>query len=303
MPDVTGRAVSWRTADASLGAEQPERLGVAADGQGRLQLGFKHSGYTGEDPDGRSALLTITVGVDAAPLSATERQAMEARGIRFDGSVAFSGAAPVLDVSCERCKDVAKQIRQSAGLPRSIQAPGGSPIQARFDDVPGQTLYDLLTAPDGLKFELSVPGKVNRRVELKTSLNPSAFAAWWERYSKDGVLEWSDDVDPLIASLIDEGALTACLSSGQPCGAPSAAYVEHARGLAPAALPPGEAATLQREDLLKVDWGWTETVNYGANTRVKLSISPGLLLKAHPELVKDLTNDMAGLDALKGAHQ
>src|SRR5262245_10253350 len=110
-PDVTGRAVSWRTANTSLGAEQPERLGAAADGQGRLQLGFKHSGYTGEDPDGRFALLTITVGVDAAPLSATERQAIEARGIRFDGSVAFSGTAPVLDVSCERCKDVAKQIR------------------------------------------------------------------------------------------------------------------------------------------------------------------------------------------------
>src|SRR3954466_5417800 len=84
VPDPTGRAVSWRTADSSLGTEQPERLGVTADAQGRLQLGFKHSGYTGEDPDGRSALLTITVKVDATPLSAAERQAIEASGTRFD---------------------------------------------------------------------------------------------------------------------------------------------------------------------------------------------------------------------------
>lgn len=275
---------------------------VAADeGGGRLQIGFKHSGYTGPDPDGKNAFLTVTLAVAETPLSTAEREKIEGSGGQFDRSVNFHPTGQVtVDISCGRCPDVVNKVHADGGLPKTVPVGGSIPIQIRLQNVPGSNLYDILTASDGLQFQALIMGTLTRQIVVSTGLDSNNFSKWWETYSAGDSISWSGGVDPLLASLVDSSVLLAHADS-KPSVAfpPSDAYISHIRSALSGLVSNGRTS-LSKASLQGLPWAWNETTAFSAPVTATVQLSPGRTLIDHPEYVQDLTNDKPGLGAIKG---
>src|ERR1035441_3832398 len=68
------RVLMWPIGSAVYAIEQPVTLQLHPDTDGSPNLAFVHGGYTSEDPDGRIAVLSVTLDTIRKALSPADRQ-------------------------------------------------------------------------------------------------------------------------------------------------------------------------------------------------------------------------------------
>src|SRR4051812_34989245 len=82
LPGSAGRLIVWKVGEKQYGTVQPARVALAkAPGDVKPALGLTHLGYSGEDPDGKSATLTFTVVLTQQPVTKGDKAVLAGKDI------------------------------------------------------------------------------------------------------------------------------------------------------------------------------------------------------------------------------
>jgi hypothetical protein len=163
VADWNGRVYEWDVQGSKMLLAQPvsEEIATTARAGGgapKLQLGFRHSGYTGSDEDGRNALLTLSVVDRSLQVSPRDLDALVAQGYTLNKSFALNTSSDwSLDVQLAGDVVEEQRIRTLLHLPLRVTL-GATivPFSIRWANIDGDKLYSWLTdANKGLKFVLT----------------------------------------------------------------------------------------------------------------------------------------------------
>ena len=296
----------WHHGGEQSGLEQPVILDVARRlGSSALSVGLTHSGYTAEDPDGRSALLNITVQPVRLPLTSAETNILASQNILLKGSCRL--ALPTtwkLDVSLGVAGDEEQRIRRNLNLPNVLTQIGGAlPLQIKWKDVPGPMLYEWLTnSTNGLKFTIKGQARVELDVIIRVTLDHEALTNWWVRHAgESSTISWIGGNEFIAISLIEEKCLL--YDSKQPSvhTFDDPLLVELTSEIAKLVkMSPDGLMSLAKTDILSWQWSSSRRTTISAVFPVSADIAPGALLLQNPDLVKDLSGNGKGLDGILG---
>ncbi|HVL66346.1 MAG TPA: hypothetical protein VM364_03695 [Vicinamibacterales bacterium] len=287
------------------GVEGRMVMEVAREGA-EMQIGFIHAGYSAPDPDGRQAILTLTLTTAQASLTPADRQALHAKGIRMDHRIQVAARGLELDVELPLDRAEEKRLRQAAGLPRSFKTAVSVPVQLRWKDTNGKELYDLLTdAVRGLRFVVRETVSLRVPTSARVSLEPAAVARFLSNSGQTGpMFRWIGGPAALATALADSGAFV--WSSPEPGLAgshPGHGFADDILATLPVSCDATGACTVPAAALQDVRWSRDLAVQSHLFTATTSSrVWPGQLLETKPAYVKDLTAGAAGLRALLGGN-
>lgn len=311
LPDSDGRLLAWALGDKEFGTVQTARVLLSkGPGSDKPALGFAHSGYSAEDPDGKNAILTFSVELVNVPATAEDKAALELKGAKYDEDLAVENPSfTFVDISLTADLDEEKRLRTEQHLPRMIgDASARQPFSIRWKGVRGETLYKWLTDPTGgLKVvftdskgaEASVP--VVWTLYRTYSIDPVRLAAWWtSNVGMRVTYAWKGGVEVIAQSLIASGAL---LVDGAPAtledSEPEFKLLCEKIGSASEKLPKGVLKIAKPKFLGLASKGRLRTYAVVGGADALPAFSPGRKLLDFPAQVKDLTGESVGLDALK----
>jgi hypothetical protein len=305
-----GRLIVWTAGDRRYVLEQPIVLQVApAPGKPQtiLQLGFIHSGYSAEDPDGRNAVLNVTVEMVKKPLTEKERQNAWMENLIINDTVRVLAPSEWwLDVVLPASMEEEARLRKALQLPRRLQADSSLPLSCRWQGVAGKVLAGWLTDPvKGLAFVLRPDDKstdaltVRWDVGRRFQLAKEGLQEWWKKRAGEAdTFRWVGGINLLAHDLLANGAV---LADGAKVGlALSDADIRelHKRLQDISEDDKPGVMSVSKEKLFSLP-SWTATSGVDTKvTRLPL-VQPGATLEQNPVLIKDLSGDSKGLDALK----
>lgn len=269
------------------------RVQLAGDIQGKPMAGLVHSGYTAEDPDGRNALLTVTLSISWRPIDAAK-------------PVVELPNEFTVDVAVPGDKDLEQKLKTNLRLPQEIKGKTISyPLQMRLAGLEGKRLRELLTDKErGLTIVVS--GIAIRQVveEVKVSATTDALEESWRRVvgAADSV-RVSDVTDALVLDLLQSGACHRLYGpSDEPATIADFAIVDALRERikkgAKANLL-GTVALSKRDFVDNLSQGIRLERSFRLFHQVTERFLPGQVFVQNPDLVKDLSTQAAtGLDAI-----
>ncbi len=300
--EADGRAIVWSIGQEKVGFEQPDHISISNRQGGDIEFGFAHSGYTEQDPDGKNAILTITIRRVDLPLTKNELQSLEKKGVSFDhnGEI-FDLQEFELDVSLPSDIMEEDRIRKALHLPKTFEVVGQDlPIQIRWKDVPGERLHSWLVGPNGLSINLRGAKQLVKPIGWVWEVDKLAIKAWWDKHVPTGdTLTWSGGGLAFAASMFDSGAIK--LKNVDPLNTElTQAYLFELSKLVEEASQPIGVGLLQinSEKFFEIPWEMEGSTKGTSSLASISSISPGLTAKKRPDLVKDLSGDGDGIDAL-----
>lgn len=312
LPDTLGRLIVWRVGDVQYGAVQPATASVAkVPGSERLVLGLIHSGYSGEDPDGKNAILTFTVLLKQKPITDDDKAIFLKRGVKpKEDLLVRNPKFTQIDILLRADLIEEKRIRAELKLPRTIGDEGGNqPFSIRWKGVVGETLYKWLTDPvDGLKVVYKGSNGATDDVVLgwplfrSYAIDADRLSAWWKKNARDkDAYSWRGGTGPLVQNLIDAGVV---LLGGKELRTEDAGpeFKLLSEKISQIATPsPRNILTVKKDKFLALAGdGKLQAFSIDARVEVLPAYIPGREFLSRPEYVKDLTGDSKGLDALRG---
>jgi hypothetical protein len=306
-----GRAYYWALSGDNKLLTQPIMIGIAstaaAGGSPHLQLGFKHSGYSGPDEDGKNALLTVSVETESEPLTDSQKSALVSQGYDEDDAVGMQNAGSwTLDVSLASDPVEEARIRQVLGLPITTSAIGTVvPLSVKWSGIDGSKLFDWLTNNNnGLQIIIAADSTITWTISSTVDKNAAKLASWWaSNAGASDTLTWVGTVDSLLAQLVEDGVFADSRSSQTMSASQLVPFVpELDKRLQSICQTSGNTTTVTKDELLAKNFNVTIVDKMTIPVRVQSSISPGVILQSRPELVVDLTNGEKGLSVLKGGN-
>ncbi len=299
-----GRVLVVRLGPSSYGLSERFSPGPDINSNGRALLSLVHSGYSDADPDGKSALLSVTLTSKAVTLTNAEVQQLKDEGIiiGLGNLVLPTPTIAILDVQLRSNLKEEARIRKLLNLPQTIQIQSKVPIQIRWKGVPGKTLYDWLVAEQGLRFTFTTVSEISWKPLVDPLTTQSALEAWWkERFGEADRIKVTEGLLPITLDLLQH--IGAIRSSRIPThfDSESAIYFRHFRDVF---VSVGEkdndgSFSLIRAKLLSAEWTPGEVGLLSLSLRGFVGYSTGPDFIAYPELVKDLSGNSKGLDALR----
>lgn len=297
-----GRTILIQLANQKYFAEAPLNLGAQTQGL-VAKIGLVHSGYSTSDPDGKSAILTLTLTQARQPLSPVEEAALMAQGYGKLGVGYVTGQAKeiILDISLPNNMVEESRIRGLLGLPRTIANPGSLfPVQIKWSNVPGKTLYAWLAGKGSLTFFIRYKTVLSGKLQSGDLVSADARQAWWTaRFGSALKISTTDGLLPIMVDLLSFSSLWTPADSLIAVSKPTALALQ--RGLqylnSLASVNADQSYSIERSAFVNSDWSF-------ANIEVRLPaqprsfFSPGTMLQSMPSTVKDLSGNSKGLDAL-----
>lgn len=304
----------WSVGESGgLAANRKLTLRIAEQAGHVLQLGFVHSGYTEEEPAGRTALLTISIVPAMTGLDSADRDALQSSGVVVSDSLTFiDNGSPELDVECEAQAACGDDIRAAWHLPMALPSTGATtPFQYRWRNADGPTLFQLLTDAAGLRLVVRARGTLQARMHIQTRFAPVAFDRWWRTIAgASTTLSWRGDAPWLILSSVSSQVVDVFADGWMPARPLTLSddLSDFVRTLAPRIDAVSTRArhgrrTVTHEALRNLDWSSRRDVTLSTPWELESEVSPGAVLLSHAELVKDLSGGGKGLGALRGTHR
>lgn len=283
--------------------EAPVALLYGMTTAGFFQLSFVHSGYTEEDVDGKSALLNAVLEVGEPHLSDSEISKLLQRGI-LDGNQQLHVIGPITDgiLDVRLPADVMEEarIRKTLSLPKPLKSGAKFPIQVKWDNVNGSTLYDWLTTDKGLKFVYFYKINVSGELYVDDKIPEKDRQNWWSKINgSTEVMKLAEGVSP-VALDITKFYLSKNIEKNHLLTADAARIYELLRKFITSntrASTNGELE-ISKDDFLSTNWK-NSSIQLSINSRPGSNLSPGQAFLIHPNLVKDLSGNGVGLDALR----
>lgn len=302
-----GRVVQWDPGVTQLAAEQAETLAVR-ENSGTLSLSFSHAGYTAEDPDGKQAVLTVTVLKKAQPLTADEKEKLTTAGYTLSDRLSI---LPIgewkLNLHLPAEANEEDRLRREQQLPRTIDA-GIQPISLRWKDVPGKDLYRWLTHEDnGLALAISPFTDANHEILVEatftrqSSADDTQLSKWWESHAGGNPsFRWRGGVGPLAVSIIEFGCIKTPDNGTLRLSDAFFEAEQLSERLKQVIVIDAttRVSSITRERFDRLDWTFTGEYRVRASTAVGPELRIGTLLLDHPELVRDLSGEGRGLEAI-----
>jgi hypothetical protein len=304
LPNWDGRVLVWQIGDQKYALQQPVGIQISSDEHAIPRLGLVHSGYTAQDPDGKTALLNVTVETVKKPLQSTEIDSLRASGMTMDGPVQLQYGPWILDVSLGDDKSEERRIRDRIGFPRQI-TPGLSsiPIQVRWENISGDQLYRWLTdSKVGFKVILRSNANGIFTIRRRLILVRDRTVAWFKSMSPESdEIEWLGDATPILQSMIGYGCLEDAERPGSSLHLTDvvAEFSQLKQQLDQHVIKNGDYSSLKRSVLEQQDLVMEYELQVKVPVIIERSVWSGHALAAHPELVKDLSDDGKGIEALK----
>jgi hypothetical protein len=306
-PDFGGRLLAWTAGPVRYAVGLPVVPAVAPGPGGGDALGLIHSGYSRPDPDGKNAVLNVTLQISRAALTPEERETARKAGLTFDDAVRLAEPqAWWLDVALPADAAEEGRLREALQWPRKVAAGDRIPVSIRWTGVPGRRVFGWLTdSAAGLRFVLRPDDPrasgltILREVRRTASLDRVRLTAWWRDRAGDAdTFRWRGGIDLLVADLAAAGALLVNGSPADP-SAPESAQLAEKLKAAVTAEPSGVTA-LSKQKLLELPFGGTAiAARVTVVTPVLPETQPGPRLAANPKYIKDLSGTGVGLDPLK----
>lgn len=268
------------------------------------KIGFVHSGYTASDPDGKSAMLTVTLQFSKGMISSKEKDVLTQEGaLSFAPRYSALPAEEItVDVSLPDDQAEESRVRAQLGFPKKIPSSNATlPIQILWKEVSGKTLYKWLTAAIGLSFKVHYNSTVSGDLNLTPLLSPETLQAWWTmRNGASEVMRSQEGPIPVALDILSSnsmlsGAASLLLLTNQDALLLSR-VVQVINSVS--TVQPDHAIVLTRSTFLAANW------SQSGDSSIRLPMSPSTfdqptaLLVAHPELVKDLSGSGVGVGAL-----
>lgn len=299
-----GRALVLKIGKSEYFFEAPLALSVADQGSTTPKIGLVHSGYTVTDPDGKLAMLTVTLQLSKGILVNSEKDALLREGalsVSPQYSMSLSDRVE-LDLTLPDDQAEETRLRSQLGFPKQIIGKNSSiPIQLQWKDVDGKTLYGWLTSASGLKFTIHYTSTVSGKPTSEYILSQDILKSWWtNRYgaaltihSPEGVLPIAFDILS-FATLLSANASMTTLTSDDLFRLTRVAQILQSISIA----QPDQSIDLARNAFLSALWAPVADTTIQFPISPRTSDQPSALLSAHPELVKDLSGSGIGIDAL-----
>jgi hypothetical protein len=299
---IDTRVVALRRADATYGAAGRSLTSIVQHQGGSLELGFVHSGYTADDPDGRTATLTVTVSAPLTSLSLSDVAALAQKGIVVTDAVRLQLQSRELDLEVRDDPVEEKRLRVAAGLPKPLTSPSSSvPIQLRWTNRDGKSLYRLMTADGGLRFVVRDRFLIRASNQVTVSLRPAVVSQMLDDAGSPPQFGWSGGRTALAMAIADRGGFEFV----GPLGGAATPYPAYElfegflNSLGAFLCADDGICSIEGATLRSVRWS---TVLPGGELQLPGSgvsaVSPGSVLDTHPEYVKDLSGTGVGLKAL-----
>jgi hypothetical protein len=135
-----------------------------------------------------------------------------------------------------------------------------------------------------------------------SQLSPAQLNTWWNANATGSSLVWEGDVTSLLVQLAGSGVFVDGSDPTRPLGVVdlTQSFPELVRRLGAICQTTGRNTTVSKQALDGLDWKISAQYQLTVPARVESSVSPGVALEAHPELVIDLTSGKAGLGAIRG---
>jgi len=307
-PTVTekfdGRALVLQLGSTKSYISAPVSLAIANDvTRNAFQIGFVHSGYTAVDPDGKSAILTVTLQIAKRSLSKEEVQKLQTDGIAVMPPVINASSPQQIEIDVSLPSDVSEEsrIKRLLKLPKSISGTSASiPFQIKWTDVPGKTLYKWLTDDSGLSFVLRYRSAIIGRLKVEELIPLLTRQSWW--LSRNGGAEdmiCREGLVPVVIDLLtfsgswNQNSTVNTVKSTDGMGLQRAVQI-----LSAVATQQGDQSLLLKKDaFLGADWE-SAKVDISVPVMPISTLLSGPTLLSVPDLVKDLSGSGKGLDAL-----
>ena len=270
---------------------------------GSAATGLVHSGYTDDDPDGKSVLLNCAVQVAPAEIFTAEREELLKAGYSISKGAEIRIEGYKLEISLKRDKSEESRLKQTIALPQ-ITVPGSGviPIQIMWKGYEGKKIYDYLTAADGqLKILLSANACVVISFNRNIKASKNELINWWQRrFGSASAIQWLGDSSILVMELANEGIF----SIGDRTASVQD-LIGEVNGLGKkidgvTKLSESGMRTITKSELMAIPFDSQSTQEITIPFVWNSSVSPGEALILNPGLVKDLTSGSVGLDAIKG---
>lgn len=263
----------------------PLYLDATKANDGKLALGFSHLGYSEPDPDGRVATLSFAI-IPQLKAARTSTDIIHVVSFKPD----------FIDISLPMAPVEEQRLRAALQMPRKITGQASLPFQVKWKGVDGNDLYEWLTNPQGLRWQLHGDLYLDLYYVVSEQLGAECTARWWTSAG----LEQGDvvEVEPfiLMTELLRQSCFETIASNANVATTVSAAYQTKFLNRLSAAGPNPVSLTQ-----ILAAGSPVASQQQGKNVRVGLviSFSPGVLLLANPSYVKDLSGSAVGLAGLK----
>ncbi|GLI97044.1 hypothetical protein Sbs19_08620 [Sphingobium sp. BS19] len=275
---------------------------VISDGlQGVPAAGLVHSGYSVIDPDGKVAVLSLTIVARRPNITAAEDQMLLQKGY-LSGAGNYTGNTSTVSMDVSLVSNPAEEarLRKLLKLPKVIQAGASLPLQIRWESRDGREIYNWLTKPDGLKFVLRYPLVISGMVKVDDFLPVDKRNAWWNALASGGsTLEFKEGVIPVAIDLLRScGGLSSnasLLRMSQYEGLQLSRTISFLNKITKHG--PSGMTFIERDDLLGPAWDSSDVASI-LQTVAAPELEAGAVFMVKPELVKDLSGTSKGLEGL-----
>lgn len=291
--------VIWEVNNIKYAAAVPSEFIIPAyDTTSKLKIGFVHSGYSSKEVEGTSALLTMSVLLKQSVLSEAEKEQFSRDHIIIVGAELAVSKIFTLSVTTESDSAEQNRLQKLLGFPKKLTANSVIPIQINWQNVPGDSLYNYLTAANGLHFVASLDLVFVVSQKNSVCFNSEKATKWWKKKSSTDIVNAKGGPDPILLDLIKNGVFANCDS-----GFIDKRLQQKLRQKLANVLIKKTSGNymLKRKNLFGTDWNDEVIDKYEAEVpTIHLTISPGEVLKNNKNYIKDLSSDEnSGLEALK----
>lgn len=295
---VGNKILVWEINGVKYGAAVPNEFVIPVQSEtNKLQIGFIHSGYSHEDVDGKNALLTLSVVLKSPLLTDSDKDSIKRSNIILDNNILKVEITGQLSLRLKNDEIEQERLQKLQSFPRPLAANSIQPIQIKWSNVDGNTLFNYLSSADGLDIISILNLTLTATLTSKVCFVESNAETWWRRRSDNDIMIVKGGVDPLLLNLLSARVFTGCdeqLDKRQTDVLKKklgAILKKQARG----------KYSLKKQDLFHTDWSNIISDTYNADyPNLYLKISPGKVLKENPTYVKDLSGaSVNGIEALK----
>ena len=305
--DFGGRVQLWTLPTGDIPVFQPRSLVPASKStpNGPMpQLSLVHSGYTGSDPDGKSALLSGILYIPSVPLSQEEGAALKSAGIKLEEIREVTDPTGwTVDLEIPSNPAEAQRIRNLLGWPLAVGS-GTFSFSIKWTALEGEQLYKLLIdIDDGLRIVVRARSSVNAEIKCTMEASEADLSNAWKRVAGNAEqVILRNDPGELVAQLL-AGNLP--LVDGMTVNPPLAFALNqevYKKRIAKICIPrkDGLGFTVLRSDFLKLSLANSLVTRLESQVAVEIPFYPGNSLRKNAQLVVDLTSGSKdGIDAIR----